>query len=91
MSEENKYQSAYLDLEPEIRDLMHMASIAVDLATDLIGQLGEYDGETIKLRMSREEKDRLLFAISNTSRMADALDKNYHKNYHSAADKALKA
>lgn len=45
MSEENKYQSAYLDLEPEIRDLMHMASIAVDLATDLIGQLGEYDGK----------------------------------------------
>ncbi len=61
--DEDLFRRAFFDLEEPIRDAMHMASIAASLAHDLLDARGEPDGDAELVRMSPQDRDRLLFAI----------------------------
>jgi hypothetical protein len=75
---------AHLDLEPDIRDLRHMAAIAHVLFEETIKSPERASG-WLTLRISRQEFEQLEFAISKTMLMASDLDDIYLKKFEEAS------
>ena len=73
----NKVSSTYLDLEPEILDVMYMAGIAADLAHDALGTVGERAGDYELIRIAPRDHKRLLFAVQKVANMTEELSKTY--------------
>jgi hypothetical protein len=75
-------EKQYSDLEEPLRDLSHMAAIARDLVFSALDNPSvKHDGATVVATLLHDEHERLLFAVSKASRMADALDKKYHAQW----------
>ncbi len=73
----DKSASAYFDLEPEIRDVMHMAGIAASLAYDALLAVGEKDGDYELIRITPRDHERLFFAVQKVADMTEELSKTY--------------
>jgi hypothetical protein len=72
----------YSDLEGPLRELSHMAAIARDLVfTALDNPSVKRDGAAVIATMLQDEHERILFAVSKASRMAEELDRQYHAQW----------
>jgi hypothetical protein len=56
---------------------MYMAGIAASLAHDALDAVGQKDGSYELIRITPEDRDRLLFAVQKVSTMTEELDKTY--------------
>jgi hypothetical protein len=74
---------AYFALEPDIRDLRHMAAITWTLFDGTI-KSPESGSGWLTLQISTDEFEQLEFAISRTRHMASDLDKVYLKKFEEA-------
>ena len=90
-ADDARLRSAYFGLEPDIRDLRHMAAIAWTLFQETI-KSSESASEWLTLQISKDELEQLEFAVSRTMRMASNLDEIYLKKFEEpSADHVLAA
>ncbi|MBX9455881.1 MAG: hypothetical protein KL863_07550 [Rhizobium sp.] len=65
---------AFLDMESDLIDLVHMANIAFDLMQGVLYGRVRDDGEgRISVQTSADERERFAFAVGNAASRADAL------------------
>lgn len=80
-----RHASAYFDLEPDIRDLSHMAGIAWALFQSTISAPEDATGYR-KFHLTDDEFELLEFAVVKTMHMASDLDALYLKKFTSEGD-----
>jgi hypothetical protein len=77
------YSRAFMDLEPKIRDLTHMAEFARFHAIDTFGSTSPDDTEERK-----REREIALFAVMHVEEMVRDLEKAYEAGWSSAQSPA---
>jgi hypothetical protein len=76
---DRSYSRAFMDLEPKIRDLRHMAELARFHAIDTVGSPSPDDTEERK-----RERSIALFAVVHVVEMACDLEKAYDAGWSGA-------
>ena len=69
--------SAMLDLESNVRELMHMSYMAAEIYDDYGLKTAE-DANSVTYRCTRHEMDLLAFLVNNVASRAHDLSKRYH-------------
>ena len=72
---------AYMDLEPKIRDLTHMAELARFHAIDTFGSNSPEETEE-----GKREREIALFAVVHVEQMARDLEKAYEAGFRSVGE-----
>jgi hypothetical protein len=80
---DRRYSRAFVDLEPKIRDLTHMAELARFHAIDTFGSTSPDDTEERK-----RELEIALFAVVHVEEMVRDLEKAYEAGWSSAQSPA---
>jgi hypothetical protein len=80
---DRRHSTAFMDLEPKIRDLTHMAELARLHAIDTFGSIPPNETEE-----GKRERSIALFAIVHVVEMACDLEKAYEAGWHGAAPPA---
>jgi hypothetical protein len=80
---ERRFFSAYSDLEPQIRDLTHMAELARFHAIEAFGSISPHDTEE-----GKRERSIALFAVVHVVEMACDLEKAYDAGWSGAQSSA---
>jgi hypothetical protein len=76
---ERRFFCAYSDLEPQIRDLTHMAELARFHAIDTFGSNSPDETEE-----GKREREIALFAVVHVEQMACDLEKAYEAGFRAA-------
>jgi hypothetical protein len=75
-------EQQYSDLEEPLRELFHIAAIARELVFNALDNPSvKRQGAAVVATMLQDEHERLLFAMSKASRMAEELDRKYHAQW----------
>jgi hypothetical protein len=80
---DRRYSRAFVDLEPKIRDLTHMAELVRFHAIDTFGSTSPDETEE-----GKREREIALFAVVHDEEMVRGLEKAYEAGWSSAQSPA---
>ncbi len=73
----DKLSDAMIDLETPVSDVMHMARIAADISERLFEHPTSKNDDYFVYKVSRQERDAVLFAINDVERRSRLLKESF--------------